>query len=417
MRKPTFVCDYELSAPFDERSDLHRFDAARVLLRLHGRPLGQTRIPIVNGRIDVESLRRRIVRNHSPYFASLLAQRAIATGVLPSRIDSADLLVPTVNGPASTPSVTVAVCTRERPDDLERCLAALCDVDYPGLDVVVIDNAPSTEATAAVVRRRFPSVRYVREPRPGLDWARNRAILECRGDILAFTDDDVIVDREWVAALACVFAENPEVMAVTGLVVPYELETASQQIFEDYGGFGRGCTRLWYRAPQGGPVATVHGGTGKFGTGANMAFRRRVFDSIGEFDPALDVGTPTNGGGDLDMFFRVLKGGHTLVYEPAAIVRHRHRRSFAELRTQIANNGIGFFSYLVRTATTFPDERLAVLRLGTWWLWWWNRTAADRLVRPYRACSTSADCGGVDRLVRRSRPISQIPGADACNRA
>jgi len=372
MWKPTFVCDYELSAPFDERSDLHRFDAARVLLRLHGRPLGHTRIPIVNGRIDLESLRRRIVRDYSPRFASLLAQRAIATGVLPSRIDSADLLVPPVSGPASTPSVTIAVCTRERPDDLERCLAAFRDVDYPGLDVVVIDNAPSTEATAAVVRRRFPSVRYVREPRPGLDWARNRAIQECRGDILAFTDDDVIVDREWVAALASVFAENPEVMAVTGLVVPYELETASQQIFEDYGGFGRGCSRRWYRAPQGGPVATVHGGTGKFGTGANMAFRRRVFDSIGEFDPALDVGTPTNGGGDLDMFFRVLKGGHTLVYEPAAIVRHRHRRSFAELRTQIANNGIGFFSYLVRTATAFPDERLAVLRLGTWWLWWWN---------------------------------------------
>src|SRR5204863_5692018 len=138
----------------------------------------------------------------------------------------------------------------------------------------------------------------------------------------------------------------------------------AQQLFEDYGGFGRGCTRRWFRAPRNGPVALAHGGSGKFGTGANMAFRRRVFDAIGGFDPALDVGTPTNGGGDLEMFFRVLKAGHTLVYEPAAIVRHRHRRSSAELRRQIANNGVGFFSYLVRTATAFPDERVAVLRLG-----------------------------------------------------
>ena len=223
-------------------------------------------------------------------------------------------------------------------------------------------------------------MRYVCEPRPGLNWARNRAILECRGDILAFTDDDVVVDGKWIDALARVFQADASVMAVTGLVVAYELETDAQQRFEDYGGFGRGFTRRWYRAPQNGPVAGVHGGTGKFGTGANMAFRRCVFDTIGGFDPALDVGTPTNGGGDLEMFFRVLKAGHTLVYEPAAIVRHRHRRSDAELRTQIANNGVGFFSYLARTAAAYPDERPAVMRLGVSWLWWWN---VRRLLRSF----------------------------------
>ena len=380
MRKPTFVCDYELSEPFEERSDLQRFADARVLLRLHGRPLGHTRVPIVNGRVDLESLERRIIRDYSARFGSLFAERAIATGVLPSDLDPERLLRAESNRRASTPTVTVAVCTRNRTDDLAQCLAALRHVDYPNLDIVVVDNAPATEATAALVRDRFPAVRYVREPRPGLDWARNRAIFECRGDILAFTDDDAIVDRGWVTALADVFAASPEVMAVTGLVVPYELETDAQQIFEDYGGFGRGCTRRWYRAPRNGPAALVHGGSGKFGTGANMAFRRQVFAAIGGFDPALDVGTPANGGGDLDMFFRVLKGGHTLVYEPAAIVRHRHRRQLSDLGTQIANNGVGFFAYLVRTATVFRDERVAVLRLGLWWLWWWN---IRRLLRSY----------------------------------
>ena len=380
MRKPTFVCDYELSAPFDERSDLHRFGDARILLRLHGRPLGHTRVPIVDGRVDHESLDRRIVRDYSPRFASLFAERAIASGVLPPDLDPQRLLVPPSNGRASIPTVTVAVCTRDRTDDLARCLASLHRVDYPNLDILVVDNAPATEETAALVCDRFPAVRYVCEPRPGLDWARNRAILECRGDILAFTDDDAIVDAGWVAALAGAFAASPDVMAVTGLVVPYELETEAQQLFEDYGGFGRGYTRRWYRAPRNGSVALVHGGSGKFGTGANMAFRRSVFDAIGGFDPALDVGTPTNGGGDLEMFFRVLKSGHTLVYEPAAIVRHRHRRSLPELRAQVANNGVGFFAYLVRTATVFRDERLAVLRLGMWWLWWWN---IRRLLRSY----------------------------------
>jgi O-antigen biosynthesis protein len=118
MRKPTFVCDYELSAPFEERSDLHRFGDARVLLRLHGRPLGHTRVPIANGRVDLESLERRIVRDYSPRFASLFAERAIETGVLPFELDPKRLLSVHSNGRASTPTLTVAVCTRNRTYDL-----------------------------------------------------------------------------------------------------------------------------------------------------------------------------------------------------------------------------------------------------------------------------------------------------------
>jgi len=239
-----------------------------------------------------------------------------------------------------TPTVTVAVCTRDRPDDLARCLDAIQALNPPPDQIVVVDNAPSTNDTRLLVIQR-PGVRYVREPRPGLDWARNRAICESTSDIVAFTDDDVVVDPLWVGALKRTFADFPEAMAVTGLVLPHELETAAQLQFEEYGGFGRGFERRVYRVDQahGERAVAEHGGTGKFGTGANMAFRKTVFAEIGDFDPALDVGTVTNGGGDLDMFFRVLRSGHTLVYEPAALVRHRHRRDRGQLVRQIANNG------------------------------------------------------------------------------
>jgi hypothetical protein len=156
MGKPTYVCDYELSAAFDNRSDLHRFGAARVLLRLHGRPLGQLQVPIVDGRVDLKSLRRRIVRDNTARFATLAAERAIDAQALPSTLDLDELLRQPPNGPASTPTVTVAVCTRDKPGDLERCLAALLAVNYPGLDILVSDNASSSDATAALVGRRFP---------------------------------------------------------------------------------------------------------------------------------------------------------------------------------------------------------------------------------------------------------------------
>jgi GT2 family glycosyltransferase len=285
---------------------------------------------------------------------------------------------PTYPGPF--PLVTVAVCTRDRTADLAICLDALGRLDYPALDLLVVDNAPSNDATERLVRATYPNVRYIREPRPGLNWARNRAIMEAHGEIIAYTDDDVVVDARWVSALAQIFAENPEVMAVTGLVVPYELETKAQILFEEYGGFGRGFKRRWYRVDreEGERVAIHHGWTALFGTGANMAYRRSLFNRIGYFDPAMDVGTATNGGGDLDMFFRVLHEGYMLVYEPSAIVRHRHRRDYASLRTQIANNGVGFSAYLVRSALAYPNERFAIIRF---WLSRLRRWHLPRLMK------------------------------------
>jgi GT2 family glycosyltransferase len=192
--------------------------------------------------------------------------------------------------------------------------------------------------------------------------------------VIAFTDDDVSVDAGWVRAISDVFASDDLVDAVTGLVIPDEIDTESQRLFEEYGGFSRGFYRRYFRVDTvtGERAAHRHAGAGRFGTGANMAFRRSLFDRIGSFDPALDVGTPTNGGGDLEMFFRVLKEGGTLVYEPTATVRHRHRRTYDALRIQLANNGIGFYSYLVRSGLHYPEERRALARLGAWWLWWWN---------------------------------------------
>jgi GT2 family glycosyltransferase len=220
-------------------------------------------------------------------------------------------------------------------------------------------------------------VRYFREPRLGLDWARNRAILEARGEIIAFTDDDALPDADWVRSLAAVFAEDAAVMAVTGLVVPYELETEAQILFEQYGGFGRGFQRTWYRLDSAGRERWRFCGAGQFGTGANMAYRRTVFDRVGTFDPALDVGTVTGGGGDLEMFFRVVNAGHTLVYEPRALVRHHHRREYAHLRTQLHGWGTGLAAYIASGLQSYPDERLAFGRLALWWLKEW---VAPRLI-------------------------------------
>lgn len=353
-----------------------------VLVRLHREPLGI--LKFTTDGCTASELRALIDSRFEARLVRHLAADWIVSGTPPDRRPLPQTCGRLRDAPAT--SVTVAVCTRNGADRLGECLEALLAVDYPSplLELLVIDNAPPDDAVGRLIEARFPRIRYVIEPRPGLDWARNRAILEARGEIVAFTDDDVSVDRWWVDALARLFASDPGVDAVTGLVVPDAIDVDAHRLFEQYGGFGRGYDRRYFRVDDrvGEPAAVRHGGTGRFGTGANMAFRRRIFDQLGLFDPALDVGTRTNGGGDLEMFFRVLKHGGILVYEPSAIVRHRHRESYAKLREQLTNNGIGFYAYLVRTAGVYAEERTALLRLGTWWMAWWNlRRLAGSMVR------------------------------------
>jgi len=386
MFKPANVIDVEVSRPVDSIRGLDSGGRLHSLIRWHGLPLGRIIQPSQNDKKAMSDISNGIASQHWRMLLRHQLRLALQEPAPRDGLTLDDLIrtAPTAYG-GPFPLVTVAVCTRDRATDLALCLDALMDLDYPALDLLVVDNAPDTEATARLVATYSSRVRYFCEPRPGLDWARNHAAREARGDIVAYTDDDVSVDPGWVKAIADAFEEEPHAMCVTGLVLPDELDTPAQLLFEKYGGFGRGFKRWVYRvdAEAGQSAGKLYGGTGRFGTGANMAFRRRFFETEGFFDPALDVGTPSNGGGDLEMFFRVLKAGAALVYEPAAMVRHRHRRDYASLKKQIANNGIGFYAYLVRTAQAYPEERAALARLGTWWLWWWNvRRLLRALVRP-----------------------------------
>ena len=361
-----------------------------ALVRFHSYPLGILELD-ASRRYAPADLRRLVANRFSWSIFQHLVSDGLAANTLaslPVSLASLPRDCPGNKRSGDWPTVTVAVCTRDRAAQLAECLETLDALDYPPdrLDILVVDNAPADDSAQRIVAAR-PRARYVREERPGLNWARNRAVQEARGELLAFADDDTMVDAGWVRALATAFDEEPDAMCVTGLVVPHELDAPPQRLFEQYGGFSRGFRRIYARIDRAANerAASAHGGAGRFGTGANMAYRRRVFDSIGLFDPALDVGTITNGGGDLEMFFRVIKEGHLLVYEPCAIVRHRHRRTYEQLRTQLANNGIGFYSYLVRAALNYPDERGAILRLGLWWLWYWNiRRLLVSFARPRR---------------------------------
>ena len=181
---------------------------------------------------------------------------------------------------------------------------------------------------------------------------------------VAFADDDVIVDVGWVGRLQQAFANHPSVGAVTGLIGPYELETASQSDFEQHGGFDKGFLPKWEHYPTGTRMPWPAFATGLLGSGANMAFRREVFDRIGLFLPELDAGTPTEGGGDLEFLYRTLKHGYPVAYEPRALAWHRHRTEPEQLVEQIRSWGIATIAMVESVRRHYPDEAANARRYG-----------------------------------------------------
>lgn len=279
---------------------------------------------------------------------------ACSTGMPPVSRSNADLSPPAGFGvevpPPSVsveelPFVSVVIATRERAHHLTGCLESFRQLDYPGYELIVVDNVPLTGTTAEAVeaaRPHLPQLRYVVESTPGSSAARNRGISEARGDIIAFTDDDVVVGSQWLRGFVRGFRSATDVGCVTGLVLPYELETLAQVWFEQYGGFCRGFERRVFDLnPDCGETPLYPYTPGSFGAGASMAFRADVIRQLQGFDPCLGPGTRARAGEDLDVFLRVILRGHRLVYEPSTLVWHRHRKSYPELKRQIHDYGMG----------------------------------------------------------------------------
>lgn len=326
------------------------FDHARVLIRSHHDPIGFVQVPVRDGALDPGTVRSQARRQFGRALERPRAESAPAIG---------DSLV------------SVVLCTRNRAEGVRRCLEGLTAVDYPNTEYIVVDNAPSDNATAGVVHAlsvHDARIRYVREARPGLSRARNRGVAEARGRFIAFTDDDVRVCRRWVHGLLQGFAERPDVACVTGLVASASLEHPVERFFDERVWWSSSCDQRLYDARTSTKSSLYPYAAGVFGTGANMAFRAEVLRALGGFDETLGAGAPTGGGEDLDIYVRVLLAGYALNYEPSALVWHDHRVDLAELEKQMYCYGKGLSAYickylLSRRTSLSVASRIAV---GAW---------------------------------------------------
>ncbi len=354
----------DLEHPLEPLTGVQDFEHVRVMVTWRSHMLGHVEINNQRQPVSVERLREAIAGGLALSLlrpgqdlskdslwagaqAQLLAHYAPSLPAEPT----AEPLPPDV-------PVSIVLATLDRPDDLRECLASLvAQVSPRPIEIVVVDNNPSSGKTAPVVAE-FPGVVLVNETRKGLAYARNAGFVASTGAIAIATDDDVIAPPEWVERLVAPFA-RPDVMVVNGNVLPRELETRSQQLFEEYGGLGRGFKRFevngdWFESFKLKAVPTW-----ELGATANSAFRATIFShpKIGLMDEALGPGMPSGVGEDTYVYYKVLKAGYTLCYEPEAFVWHKHRRDMAALRRQLYGYSKGGPGYHLTTVVKDGDLR------------------------------------------------------------
>lgn len=228
---------------------------------------------------------------------------------------------------------TVIICTRNRTADLKRCLESLAAGTVQPAEVIVVDNDPQNGDTKKVAEKF--GVKYVPEPRPGLSIARNTGLAAATQDLVLFTDDDVVLHKYWYLNAVAPFS-NSSLMGMTGLVLAAEMESVGQRVFEKFWRFNQGYVQKKYNhsfitsnQKKGAPVWDI-------GAGANMAFRKKVFEEVGLFDEGLGAGA-AGCSEDSELWFRMLLKKMVIVYEPRCIVYHYHRKTLQALRSQIYN--------------------------------------------------------------------------------
>lgn len=363
---PTWVSDIELTEPIADLKVPSRpelpYQQTRLLVRLDRAPVGYVTFDVDDsGVLPAGFLAEEIWDALGGEVSLLAADRGID---ISGGLSLDGLQAPARAVDENPPFISVVLCTRNRPEGACATVADLLNLEYSNFEIIVIDNAPASDATKRGIEERFDDsrIRYFREGIAGLSHARNRGVAEARGEIIAFTDDDVRVDKWWLAGIRKGFAEHDDVGCVTGPVPSAQLDNAIQHYFD------RRITwstlvrpRVFDMKNHKDDSILYPFSPGIFGTGANFAFEAATIKAAGGFDAALGAGSPSGGGEDLDAFLKVLLMGKVIVQEPSAIVWHVHRSSVDQLSEQMFYYGVGLSAFIWKYLTS-PHTSTQVLR-------------------------------------------------------
>jgi O-antigen biosynthesis protein len=359
MAHRTKILELDLSKPIETLTDLGGYNTLQLLVKLHGQPIDWIWLGINGDRCSASAIAQAMF----PHLQEKIAQALLTNRLLqPGKPwDMPSLLtLSTPQSLAKLTTLTIALCidmSMDRAEDVELSIQALGKLQQP---IVIVEALPADDR--AKTWTKIANLQYISTTNPGRNAARNAAIDQATTEAIAFIQPGGIPTVQWAEAITSAFSEDPNLKALTGLVIPEVIDRESQAVLDRSYSPGRGLNRKTYSivdAPK-----WMDLGTMQVGSGLNMAFRRGVFDSIGRFDPALNLPGLTWGGGEWDLFARLLLAGEKILYAPKVTLATRFLIEDGEIRSHLHHNMTAFYSYLEAGRNRFPQAPWS--KLATW---------------------------------------------------
>lgn len=210
------------------------------------------------------------------------------------------------------PDISVLLCTRNRGDKIRDAIDSILENSYTNFELIILDQSLDDKTKEVMEKYNDSRIRYIRSHTVGLSKSRNIAIKKCLSEIIAFTDDDCIVDGEWLASIMREYKSDSSLMGIFGRVLPY--------------GKGGGvmvchCTiDSMDRNNVENPIIPYK----VLGHGNNMSFKKNVFRKTGLYIESLGAGTWMRAGEDTDLIYRALRKRMKILYSPEPLVYHNN---------------------------------------------------------------------------------------------
>ena len=253
-------------------------------------------------------------------------------------------------------AISIIICTRSRAQYLRQCLESFKSYyNYPEVEVLVVDNNNPSDLETNEILAQYP-VRVIQQPKQGLSRSLNLGIKSASGDIIVFTDDDVVVNEHWLNKLLSNF-EDKRVAYVSGQVLPLVMETKAQRSFEMKGGLSKGEERIEFDNCDFNNFVLSAFPVGKIAMGANSAVRKKVLEEVEYFDKKFGVGGFIGAGNTGDIVYRIMMKGYKVVYDPTAFVHHYHEPDYRKLRNKLYRYGKADTAQQTKFLIKYGDKR------------------------------------------------------------
>jgi len=208
------------------------------------------------------------------------------------------------------PEVSVLLCTRNRGDKIINAVDSILENSNKNYELIIVDQSSDDKTKTAIETYSDPRIRYIRSDTVGLSRSRNIAIRESLSEIVAFTDDDCIVDKEWLASIIMEFQSDSSLMGVYGRVLPYGKGTPGMVCHCLIDSIEKRTVEI--------PIIPYS----VLGHGNNMSYKKDVFRKVGLYIESLGAGTWMRAGEDTDLIYRALRKGMKFRYSPIPLVYH-----------------------------------------------------------------------------------------------